>query len=321
MNVLITTAGRRTSLVRAFVEEAHKRQGRVYASDVDALAPALYLADEAIRTPLTGDPGYVDELLSIVKRHGITLVIPTIDADLPILAEREADFAALGCRVAISTAAFVGLTLDKHQTGVTFGAEGIHVPWSWLPPIQEPAHLPDEVFAKPRRGSASLHQFHVGRDNLGGVLPLVPDPIVQEVLVGPEITIDALLDFDGQPIHYVPRTRLRTLGGESVEGVTLDHDPATEHWIERVLRICSKLGALGPLTIQAFQTAEGLVLSEINARFGGGFPLAMAAGGSYVAWLMDMASGVTISPKLREYEAGLYMTRYYVEYFTTTPFW
>ena len=321
MNVLITTAGRRTSLVRAFADEAHKRQGMVYASDVDALAPALYLADEAIRTPLTGDPDYVDDLLSIVDRHAIKLVIPTIDADLPILADREADFAALGCRLAISTASFVDLTLDKHQTGVSFGAEGIHVPWSWLPPLDRPADLPDEVFAKPRRGSASLNVHHVAREDLGGILPLVPDPIVQEVLSGPEITIDALLDFGGQPIHYVPRTRIRTLGGESVQGVTLDHDPMTENWIERVLRICSKLGALGPLTIQAFQTSQGLVLSEINARFGGGFPLAMAAGGSYAAWLMDMASGVTIPPRLREYEAGLYMTRYYVEYFTTTPFW
>ena len=66
------------------------------------------------------------------------------------------------------------------------------------------------------------------------VLRLVREPIVQEVLTGPEITIDALLDLEGRPIHYVPRRRIRTLGGESIQGVTLEHDTAFETWIEDV---------------------------------------------------------------------------------------
>lgn len=321
MNVLITAAGRRTSLVRAFADEAHKRDGLVYASDVDGLAPALYLADEAVRTRHTEDPGYIADLLEVVERHEIKLVVPTIDADLPILASSQASFAALGCRLAVSAASFVDITRDKHQTGVTFGAAGIHVPWSWLPPVAQVGDLPPRVFAKPRRGSASQDQYHVAREELDGVLPLVSDPIVQEVLTGSEITIDALLDFDGRPIHFVPRFRLRTLGGESVQGVTLEHDAGVEDWIERVLRLCSRLGAMGPLTIQAFQTAHGLVLSEINPRFGGGFPLALAAGGAYAAWLLDMVEGRQVPPRLRAYESGLYMTRYNVEHFTRQPKW
>lgn len=321
MNVLITAAGRRTSLVGAFADEAHKRDGIVFAGDVDPLAPALYVADEAVRTRHTDDPAYIADLLELVERHHIKLIIPTIDAELPILAECEASFSALGCRLAVSAASFVEITLDKHQTGVTFGGAGIHVPWSWLPPVARVDDLPPRIFAKPRRGSASQDQYHVTREELHGILPLVPDPIVQEVLTGSEITIDALLDFDGRPVHYVPRFRLRTLGGESVQGVTLEHDDRVEDWIERVLRICSKLGAAGPLTIQAFQTTQGLVLSEINARFGGGFPLALAAGGVYATWLLDMVEGHPVPPRLRAYESGLYMTRYNVEHFTRQPMW
>lgn len=321
MNVLITAAGRRTSLVRAFAEEAHQRGGVVVAGDVDALAPALYLADEAVRTRRTDDPDYVSDLLELVERHAIKLVIPTIDADLPILANAISAFDELGCRVAVSAASFVDITLDKHRTGATFGAAGIHVPWSWIPPIVHTDDLPERVFAKPRRGSASQDQYHVAREELDGILPLVFEPIVQEVLDGSEITIDALLDFDGRPIHYVPRFRLRTLGGESVQGVTLEHDEATEEWIERVLLLCSKFGAAGPLTVQAFQTSHGLVLSEINPRFGGGLPLALAAGGAYATWLLDMVEGRPVEPRLRAYESGLYMTRYNVEHFTRQPKW
>jgi carbamoyl-phosphate synthase large subunit len=161
----------------------------------------------------------------------------------------------------------------------------------------------------------------VDRSELDAVLAMVPMPIVQEVLAGPEITIDALLDFDGRPLHYVPRRRIRTVGGESIQGVTLDHDAAFEGWIERVLDACSRLGGRGPLTLQAFRTDSGPVLSEINGRFGGGFPLALAAGADYPSWLLDMIEGVAVPPRLGEYDPGLFMTRHYVEQFLRQPRW
>jgi carbamoyl-phosphate synthase large subunit len=321
LNVLVVAAGRRTSLVRAFGEVANERGGKVLASDADSLAPALYLADEAFRTPRTGDPMHLPALLEIVRDHDVRLMVPTIDTDLPVLAANEAAFGALGCRVAISAGAFVAITLDKHATVARFGAAGLTVPRSWLPPLDATSELPERVFVKPRQGSASQNTYEVARSDLAAVLPMVPDPIVQEVLRGPEITIDALLDFEGRPIHYVPRRRIKTLAGESVQGVTLEHDPEFEAWIEEVLDACSGLGAAGPLTVQAFLTADGPVLSEINARFGGGYPLGLAAGGAYPAWLMDMVDGRPVEPRLGQYEAGLYMTRYHIEAFTRTPKW
>jgi carbamoyl-phosphate synthase large subunit len=322
LNVLVTAAGRRTSLVRAFVEAAHSRgAGVVFAGDVDGLAPALSIADVGLRTLKNNDPRYVADLVEIVERNSIGLVVPTVDSDLRVLARGRRLFDRVGCRLAVSSLSFIAVTLDKFATGSTFGQAGVAVPRSWLPPIGRAVHLPSEVFVKPRRGSASLDTYRVSRANLDGVLRIVRRPVVQEVLIGPEITIDALLDLDGRPIHFVPRIRIKTLGGESIQGVTMDHDEGLETWIERVLGICSSLGAVGPLTIQAFLTPRGPVLSEVNPRFGGGFPLAMAAGGAYPAWLLDMVAGQPVEPRLREYEPGLYMTRYNVEIFTRQPRW
>ena len=321
VNVLVTAAGRRTGLVEAFGEAAHERGGRVYAADVDGLAPALYLADEAIRSLRTDDIAYVDDLLASVAGHGIRLLVPTIDTDLPILARHVARFEAAGCRVAISTSAFIETTMDKHLSGLAFEAAGIRVPRSWIPPLPAGAELPIQVFVKPRAGSASQDTYRIELAELDMVLRLVREPIVQEVLTGPEITIDALLDLDGQPIHYVPRRRIRTLGGESIQGVTLEHDTGFETWIEDVLDRCSAMGARGPLTLQAFMGTAGPVLSEINARFGGGFPLALEAGGAYPGWLLDMIDGVAVRPRLREYETGVYMTRANAERFVRRPKW
>ena len=321
MNVLITAAGRRVSLLQAFIAAAHRRGGRVVAGDVDALAPALYVADEAVQIRRAADSDYISGLLEIVARYEIALVVPTIDTDLEVLAAAQPDFAALGCRVAVSSASFVATNADKYDAGVAFANAGIAVPRMWLPPIGNPGELPEFVFVKPRRGSASKDVHRIGRQELDAVLPSVPGPVVQEELVGPEITIDALLDFGGRPIHFVPRVRIRTLAGESIQGRTLDHDDAFETWIERILGACSEMGASGPLTLQAFQTDRGPVLSEINPRFGGGFPLGLAAGASYPEWLLDMLAGVEVRPRLRDYETGLYMTRYHVEHLTRALKW
>lgn len=319
--VLVLAAGRRTSLVSAFVDATRRRGGRVIAGDVDALAPALFLADAAIQLPPTGDARYLPELLTLVRAHAVRLIVPTIDTDLPVVAAATAKFADAGCQVAVSSPEFVQITIDKENTGVAFGGVGIAVPDSWLPPLEDVDRLPERLVVKPRRGSASQDVYRIDRTELASVLGLVPDPIIQEELDGPEITIDALLDLEGRPIHYVPRRRIRTLGGESIQGVTLEHDASIESWIEELLGICAQMGARGPLTLQAFLTARGPVLSEVNPRFGGGFPLALAAGGAYPDWLLDMIEGRSVPPRLGAYEAGLYMTRYHVERFMRSPAW
>ena len=319
-NVLVAAAGRRTTLVRAFVDEVRARGGRTYAGDVDPLAPALFLADEAIQLRATDDPAYSDDLVQVVRRHNIRLLVPTIDPDLPLVAHHRAELKAIGCTAAVSSESFVALAYDKYVTASMFSRYGVDLAASWLPG-DERSGLPDRLFIKPRRGSGSTSAYVVARRELDRILPMVDDPIMQEVLDGPEITIDALLDLDGRPVHFVPRRRIRTLAGESIQGVTLGHDPDLEAWIANLLEICGSLGAAGPLCLQAFLTGRGPVLSEINARFGGGFPLGMAAGGAYPAWLLDMADGVPVPSRLGMYQAGLYMTRYHVEHFTRSPKW
>lgn len=319
MNVLITCAGRRTSLLEAFQEAAHPLGQRVLVVDRDPLAPACVLADQALPVPAVDDPGYLPALLAIAREHGVGLIVPTLDPELPLLAGQVETFAGAGIRLALADAGFVHLCRDKWDFGQRFQREGIAVPASWLPG-QTPASLPAQLFVKPRNGSASVDAHPCRREDLERLLWLVPNPLIQERLEGPEISIDALLDFQGRPLHYVPRERLRTLAGESMESVTLDR-PDLEPWIEAVLATCSRLGACGPLTLQAFLTPDGPVLTEINPRFGGGFPLARAAGGDYPAWLLALAMGRPVAPSLGQYRRGLYMTRHYREIFLDAPLW
>ena len=191
---------------------------------------------------------------------------------------------------------------------------------SWLPDHYNADELPEHLFVKPRDGSASRDIYSVPTGELERYLPRVPNAIIQEELSGPEITIDALLDLSGKPLHYVPRRRIRTLAGESIQGVTLPDDDLRD-WLIHVLHTISDLGARGAVTLQAFLSERGPVLTEVNPRFGGGFPLAYAAGGKYPDWLMAMLRGEEVPERFGEYQVGLYMTRYNTEYFTAEPLW
>lgn len=320
MNVLVTSAGRRVSLVQAFAKAVKARGGQVFAGDASGLAPALYKADGAFRLPPVKSEAYIPELLSLVQAHDIGLIVPTIDTELEVLAANAQAFTDAGCKVLVSSPAFVALSGDKWLTQRAFAEHGIDVPQGWTVDELIGAELPDRLFVKPRDGSSSRDIYRATPATLTDVLVLVPNAIVQEELTGPEITIDALIDFDGRPLHYVPRIRIRTLAGESIQGVTIADDEIRE-WLRRLLVVAAELGARGPITLQAFLTARGPVLIEVNPRFGGGFPLAYAAGGHYPEWLLALLNGETLEPRLGAYTAQLYMTRYNVEHFTTEPLW
>ena len=315
MNVLITSAGRRVSLLRAFQEQTAARNGGTFAGDRDPLAPALHLADDAFVLPPIEDPTYIDALLSIVKRRKIKLLVPTIDTELPFLAANAHAFQSIGCTPLISSKKLVDISGDKWLTVSTFSELGFRMPRSWLPGTAEKGVLPEALFVRPRAGSASQNAFRADRDDLEARLPGIERPIIQEYIEGREITIDALIDFDGNPVHYVPRLRLRTLAGESIQGITISDEDLGD-WILELLHAVARMGGRGAVTLQAFLTPEGPVFSEINPRFGGGFPLAQEAGGRYPEWILRLLEGKAIPAKIGEYEKGLRMTRYFSEEFT-----
>ena len=83
MNALVTSAGRRTSLVQAFAKATAARGGKVFAGDLSGLAPALYL------------PGYPTPAPAVLASHA-EIVHGWDDAVIPC--ENAIRFARLrGC--------------------------------------------------------------------------------------------------------------------------------------------------------------------------------------------------------------------------------
>ena len=106
----------------------------------------------------------------------------------------------------------------------------------------------------------------------------------------------------------MPRQRLEVRGGEVSKGITR-RDWVYDYLLQR-LRVLP--GARGCLTLQVFAGPQaGEVLGiEINPRFGGGFPLSLAAGADFPAWLLrEYLHGETL-PFCDDWERDLMMLRY-----------
>jgi carbamoyl-phosphate synthase large subunit len=318
VNVLVSSSGRRTGLVTAFRSAVAPSGGRVLTADVDPLAPTHFVGDFAVRVPPVTDPGYADFLLGLVADHDVGLLVPTIDPELPVLAAARDRFAAAGCLAVVSSPGLVDACADKLHLATRLADTGLAYPDTWAGD-ELPAILPAAVVCKPRRGSASKGlQILTGEEATR--LRLGPDVVVQPLIPGPEITVDALFDLAGRPVHAVPRRRLRTLAGESIQGVTIDHEPIRE-WLVGLLALIGSWGASGPVTIQAILAENAPVLIEVNPRFGGGFPLGHAAGARYPEWLVEFAAGTPVAVGLFDYTVGLHMTRSFQEIFTARPAW
>jgi carbamoyl-phosphate synthase large subunit len=85
-----------------------------------------------------------------------------------------------------------------------------------------------------------------------------------------------------------------------------------ERLIELAQDVAEKLKLVGPANIQCFREADGShFITDINPRFGGGFPLPLAAGGRYPELALALAAGERPEQRLGDFVEGIVMTRFF----------
>jgi carbamoyl-phosphate synthase large subunit len=202
----------------------------------------------------------------------------------------------------------VALSSDKWATRHFFHRIGVPTPMSWLPDAMESASARYPLFVKPRNGSAGKEAFRVNSPReLEFFLQYIDRPIVQEFIDGPEITTDVVCDLEGEVMGMVSRRRIEVRSGEVAKGVTV----CLPEVLDGCLRIARALPAIGPITVQCLMQGDTPRFTEINARFGGGVPLGIAAGVNAPLLLLGKCAGIPVpTPPLGLYQTGLYISRF-----------
>ncbi len=311
-NILFTCIGRRVSLLKSFRRAAKQLKVNVslLGTDTTALSSALQLCDKKFVVKPTTHPGYVNQLLKIVRANSVKLLVPTVDLDLKILAQNKSRFAELGCCVLISSVQVIDICQDKRKFYRFLVNNGFDAPRTMtVRTALSTGKLNKPWFLKPWDGYASRGNAVVSRrKELLFFSKRIPNCIVQEFIKGTEHTCDVYVDFDMKVRCVVPRKRIEVRAGEVSKGQTV-----------KQLRIMSEAAGLveaigagpGVITVQLFLTEDGKVkFIEVNPRFGGGVPLSIKAGANFPKWILQELLGKRTSIKFDGFKNNLIMLRY-----------
>lgn len=280
-NILITSAGKRVALTKYFKDTLNRflPESKVFITDMNPeMAPVSYVCDGSFKVPRVTDPMYPEVLQKVCEGNNVGMIIPTIDTELILLADKKESFREKGIHVIVSDMPFITMCRDKRNTGAFFEAHGVRVPR-----YVDKNNPTFPLFAKPYDGSLSTNLHYIKTaDELTQKILCDPKLLFMEYIdknVYKEYTVDMYYGRDNKVKCIIPRERIEVRAGEINKGRTAKN--------EIVDFIKDKFGnidgCVGCICMQLFfhpETKE-IVGIEINPRFGGGYPLSYNCGGNY----------------------------------------
>lgn len=313
MNIVISCCGTRNSTVRYFKEELHGK-GEVIATDCSPLAPALYEADHCYVVPRIHEPGYLQELLSICRKHKADAILSLLDPELLLLAEHRKEFLDIGTMPVVSDLDAITTSFDKVQMNRWleehgFAALQTYVSLDAFKRACDRGKIDFPVFVKPRCGSGSVGAHLVfTMEELEYRSRQRDDLMIQEYVQGIEYAADAYSDMlSGQPVAFFLREKLRKRDGETDKCVSAVDDLLCE----QVFRFIREFGLTGPLDLDVIHAKGLYYIIDVNPRFGGGYPVAFSHGINFFTMILKNLSGEKNAPTGLAYEPGVYSMKYY----------
>ncbi len=312
MNILILSAGTRDKVVQYFKKELAGR-GRVIATDCSTLAPAVYEADAFYLVPRITEPGYVDVILDICEKEKITGVFSLIDPELSLLAKERERFLAVGTTPIVSDYELVETCFDKYRMFELL--QKMQIPTARCFADKEAFYQELErggisfpVFVKPVRGSASIHINKVGsRQEIDVLCNLYEDLMIQEYMDGTEFGADVYVDMlSGRCTDIFVKKKIKMRAGETDKSVSFKDEPL----FSLIRDFAEKCGFRGMIDIDIFQIDGVYYISEVNPRFGGGYPHAYACGVNMPAAAIRNLAGQENPVRIGYYEEGICMMKY-----------
>ncbi|KAB8168005.1 ATP-grasp domain-containing protein [Streptomyces sp. 3MP-14] len=288
-----------------------RRGCTVIGTDSDPLASGLLLPLAARVVPPADHPDYPTQLLTLCTEFEADALLSTVEAELPHLLRLCPKLTALGVRTWLPSTGAVTACLDKAVFHSVLVRHGLPTPNTFLP--HQLAELPGDMalVVKPRRGQGAKDVYYCNTPGQARVLcELVTDPIVQEHVVGEEFTADCLVDDAGRA-SAILRRRLLVRNGLSMVSTTF-HDEAVALRVKEVL---AAVGMVGPCCVQGFRREipggeAQVVITEMNARVAGAFPLSEAAGADLVGQALNGLFGAAVDHTRLGYRSGVQLTKY-----------
>jgi carbamoyl-phosphate synthase large subunit len=297
--VLVTGVGGAAG-VSVLSSLARSGRCRLVGVDADEQARGKFIASEFHVVPAANDARFIPSLLELSK--GCDALFCTVDEELPLVAAAKTDF---DCEVFVPDRESVEKCLDKLSAARILAQSGIASPMTWPYEEREAAMkaLGFPLMVKPVWGRGGMNVFKVKNSRaMNAIEHLTEDRLlVQEYLPGPEFTADVLADEHAQLRKLLVRERVRTKGGVTTVGRTVDPAP----FLEPVKRVLAALD-LKYISMIQFRSDPPRVM-EVGPRPAGSMILSTCAGVNMPVMLLehDYGQGPVV-----DYQLGVWFYRH-----------
>ena len=312
MNILILSAGTRNKVVQYFKRSLNGK-GDVIATDMSELAPAVYEADKFYKVPRMTEPGYIDVIFDICKKENVNGVLSLIDPELSLLAENEEKFREIGVTVIGSSYELCERSLDKMQMFKWLSSNGYNCAKSYTDKEEFYKDVAEEkinypVFVKPVRGSASIAISKVyDKETVELLFAHNDNLMIQEYLNGQEIGADVYIDLlSGKVVSIFTKKKLVMRAGETDKSVSFKDD----RLFTLIEKFVKDSGYKGQIDIDIFEIGGKYYISEVNPRFGGGYPHAYECGCDHMSLIVNNLFGKVNSKNIGNYSGDVFMMKY-----------
>lgn len=312
MNILLTSAGRRSYIVDYF--KSCEGIGKVYASNSE-YSVALKRSDGYFISPLIYSDEYIPSIIEFCKKHDVKAVLSLFDIDLLVLASNEVRFRENGIELIIAPADFVRKCNDKWRTYEFLKSLDIPTPKTFksLADAQQAlaaGEVTYPIIVKPRWGMSSTGLYKAEndlelqvfaekcrRDIFNSYLKfessMTPDEVIifQEVVCGEEYGLEVLNDLSGSYVDCFAIYKLAMRSGETDCGRSVDSNP----FEDTAKKISLHSGHHGLLSIDCFKTPAGVSVIDMNCRISGHYPISYLVGFNYPQIVTDWMNGLPLN--------------------------
>ena len=312
MNILITSAGTRNKVVEYFKREIGEN-GCVIATDMSDLAPAIYLADKYYLVPRIDDPCYIDKLLDICIKENVDCLFALIDPELSLIAKNKDRFLNIGVTPLISDYDIVELAFNKYEMYKYLKRHRFNTPKTYINKKTFYKDLNENkisfpVFVKPVKGSASIDISKVTtKEEIDLLFNLYDDLIIQEYMDGQEIGVDVYIDpISKKVVSIFTKEKIKMRAGETDKSRSFKD----KELFELIVKLVEKIGYVYMIDIDIFRINGKYYISEINPRFGGGYPHAYECGVNFPKMIINSMNNIKNKKEIGNYDDDIYMMKY-----------
>ena len=268
--------------------------------------------------PSLGFDTLIDRLKEIKQKEDISIIIPCLDAELPLYIKYQDKIEELGIKVVLPSEVNFELR-NKNKLDKLSQDLGITYPKTFEISSIDDLHRVSHELTYPFMVKGNYYKAYMAYNFESAIeyfykisnewgFPI----LIQQVVSGEELNLVGVGDGKGNLTGAVTIKKLTTTDiGKIWTGITIEHKPM----MEVAKKFIEKTSWKGPFELECIVNGDDVFMIEINPRFPAWMYFATGVGVNLAKQLVDIANNKEVKPNL-SYDAGKMYVRFTDEVIT-----